>query len=157
MIMRRSACRYERLKWRSDSGPTVEMPVYWPELVSSSSRPLGGCAAAPAPRPSIVGQFLDRELGLEHVLPGSLPAPCPRRPAVALADALAAGVVDEVGDLEVRDGDRDDPLALPADQLLPAQVLAQLLADAAADDLPETVDIGLNPRHAVRSPVLSPC
>ena len=62
--------------------------------------------------------------------------------AVALADALAAArIVREVRQLEVRDGDRDDVTALAAEHLLLPEVPAQLLAHAAAHDLPEPVEI----------------
>ena len=65
-----------------------------------------------------------------------------------------AVVVDEVGQLQVGDRDRDEVLALAPDQLLMAQVFAQLLADPAAHDLAEAVEVGLY-SHAIPSQLRS--
>src|SRR6185312_15728360 len=60
----------------------------------------------------------------------AFPLPDAARPLVAVA---------EVGDLDVGDGDADVFASLPADHLAVRNVLPQILADLAADDLLEAL------------------
>src|SRR6185369_17591713 len=91
------------------------------------------------------GELLDGELGLEHVATRFAPgAGSLARLALSLPDSLASGIVDQARQLEVRDGDRDQVLALAPDQLLVAEVAPQLLAHATAHDLPDALDVGFD-------------
>src|SRR5205823_12332203 len=66
--------------------------------------------------------------------------------AVALADADGALLAEaELGDLDLRQRDRDEVLALAADQLAAADVLGQPALDLAADDPAEPLVIALDP------------
>ena len=89
--------------------------------------------------------------------PGSLPAwPSPLLRLAALADRLAlfavalpdaAGAVlavAEVRHVELRHGNADEIATLAADHLAVRDVLPQVLADPAADDLPEAALIALD-------------
>jgi hypothetical protein len=74
-----------------------------------------------------LGQLFDGELRLEHVPAGVLAgllALAAFAFAVALADPTAARIVDEARQLDLRDRNRDDALALPSDQFLLSEVLA---------------------------------
>jgi hypothetical protein len=134
---------------RRDAGVATARAVQLVAPLGPDVRQLEGLAEQ-------AGQLLDGELGLEQVLARLVArAPAFRPLAVALAHPPSPGVVDEVGQLEVRDRDRDDALALAAEQLLPPEMPAQLFADAAPDDLPEAVDVGLDPGHRVSSGDLS--
>src|SRR5262249_37597922 len=79
--------------------------------------------------------------------------------------AVAAGAVAKVGNVDLRDGDRDQVLALSPDHLAARDVLAQLLLDAAPDYVPKTevVTVDLlyqrctsSARHASRAEARAP-
>ena len=89
--------------------------------------------------------------------PGSLPAwplpSCGSPPladrlalfAVALADAAGAVLAEaEVRHVELRQGDADEIATLAADHLAVGDVLPQVLADPAADDLSEAALIAFD-------------
>ena len=89
--------------------------------------------------------------------PGSLPAgPLPSLGIAALGDRLAffavalpdaAGAVvaeAEMGHVELRHGNADEIATLAADHLAVRDVLAQIFADPAADDLSEAALIALD-------------
>src|SRR5690606_37036001 len=94
-----------------------------------------------------VGELVHRDVDLEDVLAFLLAALALARAGLAdrvalapLAHADAAVVaVTERGDVDVVNRDRDEPLALAADELAAREKAPQVLADLAADDLPEAL------------------
>src|SRR5262249_27388157 len=72
--------------------------------------------------------------------------------AVALADpAHVLRTESEPRNLDLRQRDRDDVLALPPDQLALGQVLAKCLLDLAADNLIEALDVAVDAMEHHRS------
>src|SRR5207249_3593238 len=95
-----------------------------------------------------LGHLLHGQLDLEDVSPGrvagsrsGLLLSGPERLtdlAVALADAAGTLLAEaELGNFDLRQGDRDKVLALAADQLAAADVLAKVALHLAANDLAE--------------------
>ena len=98
-----------------------------------------------------VRELLERDVDLEAVLAGALAGLLAALAllalfaahrvaglAVALACATLLLVAEaEARDIDLRDGDGDEVLALPPDELALRDVLAQVLPDLAADDRAE--------------------
>ena len=56
-------------------------------------------------------------------------------------------LVNEVRQLEMGDGNRDDVASLLSEELRPAEMLFQLFANSATDDLSKAVNVGLDAGH----------
>ena len=92
-------------------------------------------------------------------MPGRLAGPLPRLAVAGAADrradvagplphaAAVLGPVAELGDLDLRQGDRDELAARLADHLAVGDVLAQVRLDLAADDLLEPVGVPIDFSH----------
>src|SRR5690606_17433050 len=105
-----------------------------------------------------VGQLVDRDLALAQVfsrlVAGAarasgtrMAAPADRRADIArpLPDAARVpGPVAEAGDVDPRDGDRDELLAPAADQLAAGEVVLQVLLDPPADDVLEAATVAFD-------------
>ena len=82
-----------------------------------------------------------------------------RRAGLALSlshTAGPAGVVAKRRDLDLGNGDRNEVLAAPADELTAGDVLFQIAADGTTDDLLEAVLVALDAEdHGEQSPTLS--
>src|SRR5690606_10574733 len=94
------------------------------------ARGRGGRAAGPPPPPG-----------------GGRAAPADGRADVArpLPDAASVpGPVAEAGDVDPRDGDRDELLAPAADQLAAGEVVLQVLLDPPADDVLEAATVAFD-------------
>jgi hypothetical protein len=78
---------------------------------------------------------------------------------VALADAAHRSRREaETRDLDLRQRDRDDVLALPPDQLALCEVLAEVLPDDAPHDLLEALHVALDlAQHQRHGRVVSAC
>ena len=155
-----SASRNVRLKWRRLSGPTRRMFEYLTFSTGTERRPRGRMRGSSSPRRgwrparrALTSDLEDVVAGLGarrsvHALAGL---------AVALADA-ARFLASRSGSAGSRSGggDGDDVLALAADQLALGEVLAELLLDHAADDLPEplhvAIDLAQHRRHRACAP-----
>ena len=95
-------------------------------------------------------QLFERDIHLQDMAPGSLPAfplPSPGSPGadgladfpLALADApRAIFPVAEMGHVQLWNGNADQIAPLAADHLAMSDVLSQILANFPADNLPET-------------------
>src|SRR5580704_3765667 len=110
-------------------------------------------------------QLLQRQLDLQGVLARLVAG---LAAAVGVGIALAQAVADvalplpdaapilaaeaEPGDVDLRQGDGDQVLALAADQLALRDVLAQVLLDLAAHDVAEAAVVGIDPQRHLRSP-----
>ena len=105
-------------------------------------------------------QLVEGQLDLEDVVPGGLAGAAGRRRRLAraadrgadvarpLPDAAAAlGPVAELGDVDLRQGDRDQLAPGLADHLAVRDVLPQVGLDLAADDLLEPIGIALDFTH----------
>jgi hypothetical protein len=112
-----------------------------------------------------VRELVERHVHFERVVAGVLPgltravvafaflpADGIAHVALALTDAAALLVtVDEAGDVDLRDGDADELLALPPDQLPLRDISPEVLSDLAPDDGAETrmilIDLQRHPRR----------
>src|SRR5665213_1329527 len=110
-------------------------------------------------------QLFQRQLDLQRVLARLVAG---LAAAVGVGIALAQAVADvalplpdaapvfaaeaEPGDVDLRQRDRDQILALSTDELALRDVLAQVLLDLAAHDVAETAVIGIDPQRHLRSP-----
>ena len=148
-----------RLKWRRLSGPAWRMPVYLSFSSMMLACPLGSIRGRASSSPRIWASSSRVSSTSRMWCPGASPAPWPvlavagaadRGADVAgpLADAAAVlGAVAELGDLDLRQRDRDELAARLADHLAVGDVLPQVGLDLAADDLLEPIGIALDFSH----------
>ena len=132
------------------------MPVYLSFSSTMLARPLGSIRGRASSSPRICGQVVHGQLDLEDVMPGritgagtaiAVAGAADRRADVAgpLADSAAVlGPVAKLGDLDLRQGDRDELAPGLADQLAVRDVLTQVRLDLAADDLLEPIGVTID-------------
>ncbi len=146
------------MKCRSDSGPVWRMLLYLDFSCDDVGVALGLDARQLQLLAQDCGQLFERDsTSSRWPPPGSLPAgpwPFLGSPpladrlalfAVALPDAAGAVVAEaEVRHVELRHRNADQIAALAADHLAVRDVLAQILADPAADDLAEAALIAFD-------------
>src|SRR5262249_23458709 len=103
-----------------------------------------------------LGQLLEHDIDLDHMLPGLGPGLATALLRVALADRVAdlavalddaaalLGAIAELRDIDLRQRDRDILAPLAADHLALRHIFAQIFLDLTAHDLAKTIQIALD-------------
>ena len=132
------------------------MPVYLSFSSTMLARPLGSIRGRASSSPEDRGQLVHGQLDLEDVLPGCIAGARARLAVARAADrradvaralahsAAVLGPVAELGDLDLRQGDRDELAPGLADQLAVRDVLTQVGLDLAPDDLLEPIGVTID-------------
>ena len=146
-ICRLSDSRNVRLKWRRLSGPTLRMLEYLIFSTGIVRRPRGWILGSSSSSPRIVASS-SRLTSTSRMwfarLGSGLAAEWLARLTLPLADAPLLPTEAKAGDLYLRQRDRHNVLALPADQLALGKVLAKLLLDHPPHDLSEALHVSVD-------------